>query len=31
MAHLKEAVAIYAEIGVEAGAVQPGVWKLTVW
>jgi tetratricopeptide (TPR) repeat protein len=31
MAHLKQAVAIYAEIGVEAGAVRPEVWKLTEW
>ncbi|MBA2364437.1 MAG: tetratricopeptide repeat protein, partial [Chloroflexia bacterium] len=31
MAHLKLAVTIYAEIGVEAGAVRPEVWKLTEW
>ena len=31
MAHLKEAVRIYSEIGVEAGAVQPDIWKLTEW
>ncbi|MDP9352182.1 MAG: tetratricopeptide repeat protein, partial [Chloroflexota bacterium] len=31
MAHLKEAVRIYAEIGVEAGAVQPQIWKLAEW
>ncbi|HEX5570704.1 MAG TPA: tetratricopeptide repeat protein, partial [Ktedonobacterales bacterium] len=31
MAHLKQAVGIYAEIGVEAGAVQPGIWKLVEW
>ena len=31
MAHLKQAVAIYAEIGVEAGAVRPEVWKLAEW
>jgi len=31
MAHLKRAVAIYAEIGVEAGAVQPHIWRLTEW
>ena len=31
MAHLKQAVRIYAEIGVEAGAVQPHIWKLTEW
>jgi tetratricopeptide (TPR) repeat protein len=31
MDHLKRAVTIYAEIGVEAGAVRPEVWKLTEW
>lgn len=31
MAHLKAAVSIYAEIGVEAGAVQPAIWKLAEW
>jgi tetratricopeptide (TPR) repeat protein len=31
MAHLKQAVSIYAEIGVEAGTVQPEIWKLTEW
>jgi predicted ATPase len=31
MAHLKQAVAIYAEIGVEAGMVQPEIWKLAEW
>jgi hypothetical protein len=31
MAHLKQAVTIYAEIGVEAGALRPEVWKLTEW
>ncbi len=30
-AHVKQAVAIYAEIGVEAGTVRPEVWKLTEW
>jgi predicted ATPase len=29
--HLKQAVVIYAEIGVEAGAVQPEIWKLVEW
>ena len=29
--HLKQAVSIYAEIGVEAGTVQPEIWKLTEW
>ncbi|MFL5663836.1 MAG: AAA family ATPase [Ktedonobacteraceae bacterium] len=31
MVHLKQAVSIYAEIGVEAGNVQPEIWKLTEW
>jgi tetratricopeptide (TPR) repeat protein len=31
MSHLKQAVSIYAEIGVEAGTVQPVIWKLTEW
>src|SRR5215472_12789504 len=31
MAHLKQAVSIYAEIGVEAGTVQPEIWKLAEW
>lgn len=31
MRHLKIAVTIYAEIGVEAGAVQPAIWKLSEW
>ena len=31
MAHLKQAVTIYAEFGVEAGAVQPQIWKLAEW
>lgn len=31
MAHLKQAVAIYAEIGGEAGAWQPEIWKLEEW
>ncbi|MDP9368650.1 MAG: AAA family ATPase [Chloroflexota bacterium] len=31
LAHVKEAVTIYVEIGVEAGAVQPHIWKLTEW
>lgn len=31
IAHLKQAVAIYAEIGVEAGDVQPAIWKLAEW
>jgi DNA-binding SARP family transcriptional activator len=31
LAHVKRAVSIYAEIGVEAGDVRPEVWKLTEW
>ncbi len=31
MTHLKQAVVIYAEIGVEAGDVQPAVWRLAEW
>ena len=31
MPHLKHAVSIYAEIGVEAGTVQPEIWKLVEW
>lgn len=31
MAHLKQAVAIYAEIGGEAGEWQPEIWKLEEW
>jgi tetratricopeptide (TPR) repeat protein len=29
--HVKAAVSIYAEIGVEAGSVRPEIWKLTEW
>ena len=31
MSHLKQAVSIYAEIGVEAGTVRPEIWKLAEW
>jgi len=31
MSRLKQAVSIYAEIGVEAGNVQPEIWKLAEW
>ncbi|HEY6406665.1 MAG TPA: tetratricopeptide repeat protein, partial [Ktedonobacteraceae bacterium] len=31
MSHLKQAVSIYAEIGVEGGTVQPEIWKLSEW
>lgn len=31
MAQLKVAVSIFAEIGADAGALQPEIWKLTEW
>ncbi len=31
MEHLKKAVSIYAEIGIQAGSWQPEIWKLTEW
>ncbi|GAB4433264.1 MAG: AAA family ATPase [Anaerolineae bacterium] len=31
MAHLKQAVTIFAEIGAETGAPQPEIWKLVEW
>jgi tetratricopeptide (TPR) repeat protein len=31
MAHLKQAVKIFAEIGLDAGAMQPEIWKLVEW
>ncbi len=31
MARLKQAVAILAEIGTEAGALQPEIWKQAEW
>jgi tetratricopeptide (TPR) repeat protein len=31
MAHLKQAVAIFAEVGGEGGEMQPEVWKLVEW
>ena len=31
MAHLKQAVTIFAEIGAEAGTLQPEIWKLVEW
>lgn len=31
MTHLKQAVRIFAEIGAEAGAPQPEIWKLVEW
>nr|MBA2278618.1 tetratricopeptide repeat protein [Chloroflexia bacterium] len=31
VSHVKQAVAIYAEIGVEAGSLRPEIWKLAEW
>jgi hypothetical protein len=31
MVHLRQAVAIYTETGVEAGMWQPEIWKLAEW
>jgi tetratricopeptide (TPR) repeat protein len=31
MNHLKRAVAIFAEIGADAGEMQPEIWKLVEW
>ena len=31
MAELKQAVAIFAEIGGDAGEAQAGIWKLVEW
>ena len=31
MAHLKQAVIIFAEIGTDAGELQPEIWKLVEW
>ncbi len=31
MSHLKQAVSIFAGIGVEAGTVRPEIWKLVEW
>jgi hypothetical protein len=31
MAHLKQAVSIFAEIGAEAGEAQAEIWKLVEW
>jgi tetratricopeptide (TPR) repeat protein len=31
MAHLKRAVALFAQIGVEGGAMRPEIWKLAEW
>ncbi len=31
MAHLKQSVTIYAEIGAQAGTLQPEIWKLAEW
>jgi tetratricopeptide (TPR) repeat protein len=31
MSHLKQAVAIFAEVGADAGVAQPEIWKLVEW
>ena len=31
MEHLKQAVTIFAEIGIEASEMQPEIWKLVEW
>lgn len=31
MAHLKQAVAIFAEVGSADDPIQPEIWKLTEW
>ncbi len=31
MARIEESVAIYADIGIQAGAYQPEIWKLSEW
>ncbi len=31
MLHLKQAATIFAEISVEAGTLQPEIWKLSEW
>jgi DNA-binding SARP family transcriptional activator/lipoprotein NlpI len=31
MLHLKQAVALFAQIGVEGGALKPEIWKLAEW
>ncbi len=31
MSHLKQAVALFAEIGGNAGALQPEIWTLVAW
>ena len=31
MSHLKQAVAVFAEIGVEGETMQPEIWKLVEW
>ena len=31
MAHLKQAVVLFAEIGVQVGDTRPEIWKLTEW
>jgi hypothetical protein len=31
MAHLKRAVAIFAEVGGRPGELEPEIWKLVAW
>jgi hypothetical protein len=31
MVHLKQAVAIFAEVGTAADPTQPEIWKVTEW
>ena len=31
MARIEESVAIHADIGIQAGAYQPEIWKLSEW
>ncbi len=31
MAHLKQAVAIFAEVGGNPGELEPEIWKLVAW
>lgn len=31
MSHLKQAVALFTEVGKDASTTQPEIWKLTEW
>ena len=31
MEHLKKAVVIFSEVGMDAGSMSPEAWKLTEW